>query len=502
MPEERAADPTRVRREHWIAAAALTAIVLFRSAAFLVWPQIQFDSDQAITGLMAKHLSELRAFPVFYYGQNYMLAVEAWLAAPVFAIAGVSVTTLRLPLLAINLGVALGLLRVFEREVGLRPMLALVAALFFALPPPGTTAHLLEANGGNVEPFAYVLLLWMTRRRPAIGGIIFAIGFLQREFTVYGFLALLALEAFQRTLFTREGALRRLRMLRTAAEVWLFVQWIKYYSSAAGPGSSMGDVYQPHDNLVELAHRICLDLGTLPRGLWRLLTIHWPILFGVTRQPVLDFGVDATASQGAAWGWVLLAAAALIAAAGVAGRLLTERRWRPEYDFCAYLMAAAAWSNLGYVIARCGEVGFVLMRYELLSLLGAAGLSAWFLKVTKPGWLQRAWIALVCACIAISALSHTRILTQYAKHQPPHGKLILAKQLEARGIHYAKSSYWIAYAVTFLMQERTIIASEDFVRIREYQRIVDEHKAESIRIARDPCPGGRPVMDGVWFCPE
>ena len=31
-----------------------------------------FDSDQAIVGLMAKHLSELRAFPVFFYGQTYM----------------------------------------------------------------------------------------------------------------------------------------------------------------------------------------------------------------------------------------------------------------------------------------------------------------------------------------------------------------------------------------------------------------------------------------------
>jgi hypothetical protein len=502
MLEQRAGDPTRLRRERWIAAAAVTAMVLFRSAVFVVWPQIQFDSDQAITGLMAKHLSELRAFPVFYYGQNYMLAVEAWLAAPVFALAGVSVTTLRLPLLAINIGIALGLLRLFEREVGLRPMLAVVPTLFFAIPAPGTTAHLLEANGGNVEPFAYVLLLWMTRRRAALGGLIFAIGFLQREFTLYGLLALLAIEAFHGTLFTRAGALHRLRMLRTAAEVWLVVQWIKYYSSAAGPGTSMGDVYQPHDNLVELAHRICLDLGTLPRGLWRLLTIHWPILFGVTHQPVLEFGVDTTASQGMAWGWLLLGAAALIAAAGVARRLAIERRWHAEYDGCAYLVIAAALSNAGYVIARCGDVGFVLMRYELLSLVGAAGLGAWFLHVTPPGWLQRTWIALVFACIAISAVSHARILTQYARHPPPNAKALIAKHLDARGIRYAKSTYWIAYAVTFLMQERTIIASEDFVRIREYQRVVEEHKAESVRIARDQCAGGRPLMEGVWLCPE
>jgi hypothetical protein len=141
------------------------------------------------------------------------------------------------------------------------------------------------------------------------------------------------------------------------------------------------------------------------------------------------------------------------------------------------------------------------MRYELISLLGAVGLGGWFLKASRPGWPQRVWIALVCACVAVAAVPHTRILAQYATHPPPSAKALIAKHLDARGIRHATSTYWIAYAVTFLMNERTIVASEDFVRIREYQRLVEEHKAESVRIARDPCPGGRPVMEGVWFCP-
>ena len=40
-------------------------LVLFRSLVFMIWPQSYFDSDQAIHGLMAKHISEGRAFPVF-----------------------------------------------------------------------------------------------------------------------------------------------------------------------------------------------------------------------------------------------------------------------------------------------------------------------------------------------------------------------------------------------------------------------------------------------------
>src|SRR5690348_10753388 len=82
--------------------AALAVLTILRSAVFVFAGTSHFDADQAVTGLMAKHLSELRAFPVFWYGQTYMLGVEAWLAAPVMAVAGPTITALKLPLLGIN----------------------------------------------------------------------------------------------------------------------------------------------------------------------------------------------------------------------------------------------------------------------------------------------------------------------------------------------------------------------------------------------------------------
>src|SRR5947208_16676673 len=98
---------------------AIVAAVVVRSAVFVFAPGSQFDSDQAVTGLMAKHLSELRAFPVFWYGQTYMLGVEAWLAAPVMFLVGASVTALKLPLLAMNVAIALLLFRALTRDAGL-----------------------------------------------------------------------------------------------------------------------------------------------------------------------------------------------------------------------------------------------------------------------------------------------------------------------------------------------------------------------------------------------
>src|SRR6476469_6612194 len=118
-----------MRRERRIALTIAVLIVAGRAAVFILFPESYFDSDQAIVGLMAKHLAELRAFPVFLYGQTYMLGVEAWLAAPLFAIAGVSATALKLPLVMMNGAIAMLLIRTFEREMALRPAAAALASL-------------------------------------------------------------------------------------------------------------------------------------------------------------------------------------------------------------------------------------------------------------------------------------------------------------------------------------------------------------------------------------
>ena len=214
--------------------AIILGIVLARSAVLVFWEQSFFDSNQAVIGLMAKHLLELRAFPVFMYGQNYMLAVESWLAAPVFLVAGMSPATLKLPLLAMNGLVAVLFLRLLQRENRLSPALAAVATLFFVLPPPGTAAQLLEASGGNIEPFLYILLLWMTRHRPVLCGMILGFGVRHREFTVYGFVSLLVIDALR-------GPLGKVQLKRWAVTVscataiWVVIQVVGQYGSAMGP---------------------------------------------------------------------------------------------------------------------------------------------------------------------------------------------------------------------------------------------------------------------------
>ena len=161
MPSDGAAAPsprsrTRLdlRPELLLAIATALAIIVLRSIVPMVYERYDFNSDQAIVGLMAKHLSELRTFPLFYYGQNYMLGVESWIAAPFVLAGGTTIAMMRLPLIMIGAAAALVCMFVFVRR-GMRPLAALVATLPIVATTPIVSATMLEL-GASVEPFLYV----------------------------------------------------------------------------------------------------------------------------------------------------------------------------------------------------------------------------------------------------------------------------------------------------------------------------------------------------------
>ena len=204
----RASAHATATRERLAAILIATLLVVFRAYVFIAWEQSHFDADQAIVGLMAKHLLEGRAFPLYFYGQQYLLGIEPLLVAPAFALGGISVATLKIPLLIANIVVAAGLILALERWAGVRPLAGLVAALFFILPPPGTASRLVQANGCNIEPFLYVLALWWLRDRPLGLGLVAGVGMLNREFTAYGVAALALTELARGRLVSLDG-LRR-----------------------------------------------------------------------------------------------------------------------------------------------------------------------------------------------------------------------------------------------------------------------------------------------------
>lgn len=129
------------------------------------WPAL--DSDEGITGLMARHILQGER-PVFFYGQVYMGAFQAYWAAPLFALFGASAVTLRLSVLLLTLGFLAGVYFLGRAAYG--PVVGLLALAWLAVGPPMAVLRDLVAGGGYQETllFAALLLLgtWLRLREP------------------------------------------------------------------------------------------------------------------------------------------------------------------------------------------------------------------------------------------------------------------------------------------------------------------------------------------------
>ena len=109
-----------------------TAIARF---VILFVSQTHVTSDEAIIGLMAKHILEGRAFPFYFYGISYnaSCAWEAYLAVVPFAIAGVGVVALKIPTVLLSLACLALFYTMTTRLYSIR--VATLASLIFALWP-------------------------------------------------------------------------------------------------------------------------------------------------------------------------------------------------------------------------------------------------------------------------------------------------------------------------------------------------------------------------------
>ena len=85
--------------------ALVAALLIVAGLAYRLYLTLNLtpptNSDESTIGIAALHIAEGRDFPVFFYGQNHMGTIEAYLAAPLVAAFGPSVVALRLPMLAL-----------------------------------------------------------------------------------------------------------------------------------------------------------------------------------------------------------------------------------------------------------------------------------------------------------------------------------------------------------------------------------------------------------------
>jgi hypothetical protein len=154
------------RRRRWAAITALLglAALLRLALAALGWPED--NSDEATIGLAALHIVRDHAHPAYFYGQDYMGTLEAYLGAAAFRAAGVSTLALRLGVIAL-ITAALGMLyllaaTLYDRRVALR------TTGLLALGSPAMLYNQVIAVGGYAETLLFGTLCLLLSVRLAL----------------------------------------------------------------------------------------------------------------------------------------------------------------------------------------------------------------------------------------------------------------------------------------------------------------------------------------------
>jgi len=121
---------------------------------------IPFNSDEAIVGLMARHILQ-GARPVFFYGQAYMGSLDSWLVAGAFQVFGQNVFAIRFVqifLYLIFMITTWGMARRFFIDLNV----ANFAIWVTAIPPVMVTTYTTISLGGYGETLVFGnLILWL-----------------------------------------------------------------------------------------------------------------------------------------------------------------------------------------------------------------------------------------------------------------------------------------------------------------------------------------------------
>lgn len=146
---------------------AVLAVALLWRLAFLFWTDFAIESDEAVVGLMARHIWQGREFPVFYYGQPYMGALEAYVAAPLVGLVGGKVA-IKLSALLWSL-LHVGAFAVLARRT-LGPRAGLFASLYLAAGPLLLSLWSLKLRGGFVSLWALGTLILLVAQSQGSNG--------------------------------------------------------------------------------------------------------------------------------------------------------------------------------------------------------------------------------------------------------------------------------------------------------------------------------------------
>lgn len=421
-----------------------TAILILSSSlglrlAYLWRTQWLIDSDEAITGLMARHILQGIRRPIFYYGQDYLGSLEAWLSAGMFKVFGSSIVTIKLvPLLLGILFIgSCGLLAgtLFGKREGLVALglAAWPSAFLVMYQTKAWMGHMEMAIFGNLslmiahQLIANKHLTW----RWGFFGFVCGFGFWISPLMVAYIITAALLLLIYGALNTRKAVLAVPAAILGAAPFIAYNVRHPWVSLGVGGWANLSDISSHASNL---------------------LAVGLPILLGArANRSLTDLWPGATVVA-----YVLLAVC--LALAFIQCRL--ESRARAGCLTGALLATIAA---LFFIFTR---YGFWALEPRYLVPIASSVIVIQSIAITTLWRRAQVLGAILIAAILLLNLT-SNVLVRPMDARPVIAGIPvemsndrLIQVLKQADISYAKANYWIAYRLIFETNE-TIICSPE-----------------------------------------
>lgn len=423
----------------------LLLVALAARLAYLVLLDDFIGADEAVGGLMALDIAKGRDFPLLLWEAHYGGVLTSYLGAILFQWFPPSPFVYRLASLPLGLVGVVAVAAAARILWGIGP--ALAAALWLALGPPLLFAMSSQAVGGYPEVLCFGgLTLWLAARlgREVPNGhhacrtwaVLGAVG----GFGTYSL-------AFVLPLFV--GAIWVVRRHRggLGAREW----------GSLGYGFFLGflpfvlyNLAHRGASVVRLAGRVLdvsrAEVGQAPSLLWLGVAKGLGYLWRLTRFPLLVLENVPTFLGLPSWGaWGLIAATA-------GGVLLAHRAARgvvPRGSSAGFGLALVGWSGLATLLFLwiLGlDRARHLFPFYLLASLGLAAL--WTILARCPRFLKGAGMGLLLLCNVVGT-------ARDARSSGPRVSGLLSA-LEARGMAFLYTDYFVAYPLIFLSREAVL----------------------------------------------
>ena len=425
------------------------------------------DGDEAIVGLMAKHIIEGRTLPTFYYGQHYMGSFEPIMVALLFDVFGVSSAALKIVPFAFSLLMIALVYELGRLCAGVSA--ARLAGLFTALGPSTLIEWSGKARGGFIELVcigagALILALhWhgaasIDKTRTFLIGLLLGFGWWTNNQIIYFMLpvALVMLLGCREIAATSGKSLfALLAITATTGVIGFFIGGAPFWIyNLTHEFSSFGIFGRAH-------------LKDLPQHITGLFGEALPILLGARRfWQEVDLFPFASLLTYTLYALLLIA---LIVKTGIVRSLRTI--WILLF-FCITCGAVFVCSSFGWLSQA---PRYLLPMYVGIFPLAATAVVIWYRYYAPFGIV--AAIAVLSLNLASNflggrALPGEPIVFNGERVARDHSDLI--SWLKQHNISWVRTNYWIGYRLAFETNEAvrfTMFQTPHETRIREYETL-------------------------------